>query len=69
LPDRWEDDYCLVNPTVDFAEEDEAWAAASEDLDEAFLLKKQQGGNPFVVAECLSSKGCKTVDGFQRAVD
>jgi hypothetical protein len=66
--EQWIEHFCLVNPTCHVTTEEEASAAAKEDLDGAFAVKAH-GGSDKEVAEFLRSKGYVNVDGFQRATE
>jgi hypothetical protein len=67
-PEQWVDHFCLVKPTCQLNNEDEATAAATADLSGAFAVKSQ-GGSDRDVAEFLRNEGYVKVDGFQRARD
>ncbi len=63
---QWSEYFCLVNPTCQVENEDEASATAEADFREVFATKAGAGGE-IEIAEHLKRKGYMKVDGFRRA--
>lgn len=63
-PDEWEYHFVIVRPANVYSDEDAAVAAASRDLDRAFVSRGQSGPD-FAVAESLKSAGYVSVKGFK----
>lgn len=56
--------FVLVNSEIDFKNEDEAVSHAKYDLDQAAHQKKVDSSDS-AFAECLKSRGYRSVDGFK----
>lgn len=65
-PGEWAVHFVLVRPATVHAEEDEASAAAENDLEAAFA-QREQIGSDLAVAEYLRARGYASVEGFKIA--